>query len=427
MQCGNSKTSAVIRGIGGSKIFVLLAAAVACGGAVWRYQFAGGESAARKSVGEESRRADSAVSVRVATARLADVPVAIDAVGTVQAMNMVTVRTQVDGQLMKLAFVEGQEVKKGDVLAQIDPSLYQAQYDQAIAKKAQDEANLLNARLDLTRYERLIAGNFASKQQYSTQKALVTQLEAQVRADAAAMNSAKTTLDFSTIRSMIDGRVGIRLVDAGNILHTIDQTGIVVITQLKPIYVIFTLPQQALPVLKKAEATENAVVKALGPDNVSVIETGQLTVIDNQIDQLTGTVRVKSTFANQDGGLWPGQFVNVRVVVDTLKQATIVPSQAIQRGPNGAFLYAVGEDNVAVMKQVTTGSQDQTQAVVTSGIAPDTRVIISGFPSLSSGSKVKIEQAASDIKERRKEAAGNEKSSKEERRPPGAADAEAKK
>ena len=327
MQCGNSKTIAVIRGIGGRKTFVLLAAAVACGAAVWRYQFAGGESAARKSVGEESRRADSAVSVRVATARLADVPVAINAVGTVQAMNMVTVRTQVDGQLMKLAFVEGQEVKKGDVLAQIDPSLYQAQYDQAIAKKAQDEANLLNARLDLTRYERLIAGNFASKQQYSTQKALVTQLEAQVRADAAAMNSAKTTLDFSTIRSMIDGRVGIRMVDAGNILHTIDQTGIVVITQLKPIYVIFTLPQQALPALKKAEATENAVVKALGPDNVSVIETGQLTVIDNQIDQLTGTVRVKSTFANQDGGLWPGQFVNVRVVVDTIKQATVVPSR----------------------------------------------------------------------------------------------------
>ncbi len=427
MQCGNSKTIAVIRGIGGRKTFVLLAAAVACGAAVWRYQFAGGESAARKSVGEESRRADSAVSVRVATARLADVPVAIDAVGTVQAMNMVTVRTQVDGQLMKLAFAEGQEVKKGDVLAQIDPSLYQAQYDQAIAKKAQDEANLLNARLDLTRYERLIAGNFASKQQYSTQKALVTQLEAQVRADAAAMNSAKTTLDFSTIRSMIDGRVGIRMVDAGNILHTIDQTGIVVITQLKPIYVIFTLPQQALPALKKAEATENAVVKALGPDNVSVIETGQLTVIDNQIDQLTGTVRVKSTFANQDGGLWPGQFVNVRVVVDTIKQATVVPSQAIQLGPNGAFLYTVGEDNVAVMKQVTTGSQDQTQAVVTSGIAPDQRVIISGFPSLSSGSKVKIEQAASEIKERRKDAAGNEEPSKEKRRTPVAADAEAKK
>ena len=224
LQCGNSKTIAVIRGIGGRKTFVLLAAAVACGAAVWRYQFAGGESAARKSVGEESRRANSAVSVRVATARLADVPVAINAVGTVQAMNMVTVRTQVDGQLMKLAFAEGQEVKKGDVLAQIDPSLYQAQSDQAIAKKAQDEANLLNARLDLTRYERLIAGNFASKQQYSTQKALVTQLEAQVRADAAAMNSAKTTLDFSTIRSMIDGRVGIRMVDAGNILHTIDQT-----------------------------------------------------------------------------------------------------------------------------------------------------------------------------------------------------------
>ncbi len=418
----------MIRSLDRRKRFALLAAAVvACGAAVWRYQFAGGESPARKAPGEEARRGETAVSVRVAAARLADVPVTIDAVGTVQAMNTVTVRTQVDGQLMKLSFVEGQEVKKGDVLAQIDSSLYQAQYDQAVAKKAQDEANLLNARLDLTRYERLLVGNFGSKQQYSTQKALVTQLEAQVRADAAMINNTKTTLDFSTIRSPIDGRVGIRMVDAGNILHTIDQTGIVVITQLKPIYVIFTSPQQALPALKKAEATENASVRALGPDNVSVIETGQLTVIDNQIDQLTGTVRVKSTFANRDVALWPGQFVNVRIVLDTIKQATVVPSQAVQRGPNGAFVYVVGDDNAAVMRQVTTGSQDQTLAVITSGIAPDARVVISGFPSLSSGSKVKIEQAASEVKERRKEATDNEKLSKEDRRSPSVADADAKK
>ena len=223
------------------------------------------------------------------------------------------------------------------------PALYKAQYDQAVAKKAQDEANLANARVDLVRYEKLVAGKFLSAQQYSTQKAQVSQLEAQVRADQAAIDNTKTTLDYATIRSPIDGRVGIRLVDVGNILHPNDANGIVVVTQLRPIYVVFTLPQQALPAVQKAQAAGVAKVRALGPDNASVLETGDLAVVDNQIDQLTGTVKLKATFANKDLGLWPGQFVNVRLMLDTIRNATVVPSPAVQRGPNGAFVYVFGK------------------------------------------------------------------------------------
>ena len=308
------------------------------------------------------------VPVAAATARLADVPVTIDAVGTVQALNTATIHTQVDGRLVKLPFNEGEDVKKGDVVALIEPNLYRAQYDQAVAKKAQDEATLANARLDLVRYQKLTVGHYGSQQQYDTQKYLVAQLEAQVRADQASIDSAKTTLDYCTIYSPIDGRTGIRLVDVGNILHASDQTGILIITQLKPIYVIFTIPQQALPAARDAMAKGSSHVSALGPDNTTVIETGDVSVIDNQIDQTTGTARIKATFANTTLRLWPGQFVNVRLVVDTIKQAVVVPSTAIQRGPNGAYVYMLGQDDVATLKNVTTGQQDENIAVVTRGL-----------------------------------------------------------
>jgi len=326
----------------------------------------------------------------VGSAKIADVPVTIDAVGTVQALNTVTARTQVDGRLVDLAFTEGQEVKRGDVLARIDPSLYQAQYDQAVARKAQDEANLANARIDASRYQKLLVGNFGSKQQYATQKALVAQLEAQVRADQAAIDNARTTLDYATIRSPIDGRTGIRLVDVGNILHPGDASGIVVVTQLKPIWVVFTVPQQSLPALQKAQGGGAAKVAALGPDNASVIETGELSVIDNQIDAQTGTVRVKAKFQNPELALWPGQFVNVRIVVDTLKNVVTLPSPAVQRGPNGAFVYLLGPGGTAVMKNIATGRQDDQVAVVTSEFDVNAKVIVSGFARLSDGAKVRI-------------------------------------
>jgi multidrug efflux system membrane fusion protein len=378
-------------------IMALGALAVAVGlGFAWQFfhRPATDATLADESFDEKGeRRRDAPVSVATAQARLRDVPVTIDAVGTVQALNTVTIRTQVDGRLTHLAFTEGQDVKKGDVLAEIDPSLYKALYDQAVAKKAQDEANLANARVDLVRYEKLVAGKFLSTQQYATQKAQVSQLEAQVRADQAAIDNTKTTLDYATIRSPIDGRVGIRLVDVGNILHPSDQIGIVVVTQLKPIYVVFTLPQQALPAVQKAQVSGPAQVRALGADNASVLETGELSVIDNQIDQLTGTVKLKATFANNELRLWPGQFVNVRLMLDTIRNAVTTPSTAVQRGPNGAFVYVVGEDGRAHMRPVTTGRQDENIVVITSGLEPGTTVVTSGFARLSDGAKTHVAHA----------------------------------
>jgi len=329
------------------------------------------------------------VSVTTAPASVADVPVTIDAVGTVQALNTVTVRTQVDGRLMRLAFTEGQDVHKDDIIAEIDPALYRAQYEQALAKKAQDEANLANARVDLERYKRLVAGKFLSQQQYTTQKALVQQLEAQVRADQAAIDSAKTTLDYATIRAPIDGRAGIRLVDVGNLLRASDQNGIVVITQIRPIYVMFTLPQQSLAAVQKAKRDGEARVIALGQDNATQLAKGELAVVDNQIDQLTGTVRLKAVFQNEDLSLWPGQFVNVRLMLETIKQAIVTPSPAVQRGPAGAFVYVLGEDGLAHMRPVTTGRQDETLVVILSGLKSGETVIVSGFSRLSDGAKVR--------------------------------------
>ncbi len=330
------------------------------------------------------------VSVSTALARTSDVPVTIDAVGTVQALNTVTVRTQVDGRLMRLDFTEGQDVHKDDIIAEIDPALYRAQYEQVLAKKSQDEANLANARVDLERYQKLVAGKFLSQQQYSTQKALVQQLEAQVRADQAAIDSAKTTLDYATIRAPIDGRAGIRLVDVGNLLRASDQNGIVVITQIRPIYVMFTLPQQSLAAVQKAKSDGVAQVLALGQDNATQLAKGELAVIDNQIDQLTGTVRLKAVFKNEDLSLWPGQFVNVRLMLETIKQATVTPSPAVQRGPAGAFVYVLGEDGLAHMRAVTTGRQDEASVVILSGVKPGETVVVSGFSRLSDGAKVRV-------------------------------------
>ncbi len=227
---------------------------------------------------------------------------------------------------------------------------------------AQDEANLANARVDAQRYRKLAAANFGSQQQAATQQALVAQLEAQLRADKAMIDNAATTLDYATIRSPIDGRTGIRLVDVGNILHGSDQTGIVVVTQLKPLWVVFTVPQQSLAQLQKAQAAGHAKVAALASDNSTVIETGELAVIDNQIDAQTGTVRVKALFQNPDLALWPGQFVNARVTVDTLQNVVTVPSPAVQRGPNGAFIYLLRADGTAALRNVVTRRQDETVA-----------------------------------------------------------------
>ncbi len=348
----------------------------------------GGNQTAQQ--GRSGRRAATADEPPVLTAevRRADVPVTLDAVGTVQALNTVLVRAQVDGKLTAIKFKDGQTVKQDDVLATIDPTTYQALYDQAVAKKAQDEATLGNARKDLDRYVTLAASNFGSKQQADTQKALVTQLEAQTRLDQAAIDNAKAMLDYTTIRAPLDGLTGLRAVDAGNIVHTTDASGIVTITQVQPIAAIFNLPQQRLRAVNAGQARAPLTIQALGDDNKTLIDTGAVQVVDNLVDSTTGTVRVKASFPNSGNQLWPGQFTNMRLFIDTLKDAVVVPTAAVQRGPDGAFVYTVGDDRKARVTKVGVGLQDEQRAVILSGLVPPARVITSGFSQLTDGATV---------------------------------------
>jgi multidrug efflux system membrane fusion protein len=330
------------------------------------------------------------VPVLAAAATTADVPVYLDAVGTIKALNTVTVSPQVDGKLISVGFQEGQDVKKGDVLARIDPTTYQAQLDQAKAKKAQDEALLANAKVDLERYQKLAATNAINAQQADTQKALVAQDAALVQSDQAAVESAQATLGYTTIVAPIDGRTGIRQVDEGNIVHAAGATTIVVITQIKPISVIFNLPQQDITQVTDAFAKGPLPVDALRPDNNAVIDRGTLKVVDNQVDQTTGTVKLKAEFPNPALQLWPGQFVNVQLLVDTLKGVVVIPTGAVQRGPNGTFVYVVKDDNTVTMRPIVVQKQDETQTVVKSGVAPPERVVTTGFVRLTDGSKITI-------------------------------------
>jgi membrane fusion protein, multidrug efflux system len=330
------------------------------------------------------------VPVLVAASAKADVPVYLDAVGTTKALNTVTVRSQVDGKLIEVAYDEGQDVKKGDILARIDPTTYQAALDQALAKKAQDEALLANARIDLDRYEKLAATNSINHQQADTQKSLVAQLEAQVQNDQGAIDNARAVLAYTTIRAPLDGRTGIRQVDQGNIVHASDSTGVVVITQLKPISVFFNLPQQDINQVNTAFAKGPLSVDAQRSDNDAVIDSGMLKVVDNQVDASTGTVKLKAEFPNANLQLWPGQFVNVRLLIDTLKQVVVIPTGAVQRGPNGAFVYVVKDDTTVAMRAITVAKQDEAQTVVSNGVTPPERVVTTGFVRLTDGAKVAI-------------------------------------
>jgi multidrug efflux system membrane fusion protein len=334
--------------------------------------------------------AEGPVPILAAAAARADVPVYLDAVGTVKAYNTVTVSPQVDGKILSVNFGEGQDVKKGDVLARIDPAIYKAQLDQAIAKKAQDDATLANAKRDLERYVSLVATNAINRQQADTQAAVVAQDTAIVQADQAAIENAQTLLNYTTITAPIDGRTGIRQVDEGNIVHAAAAPAIVVITQIKPITVTFNLPQQELDRVNTAFAKGALAVDALRSDTNQVIERGKLTVIDNQIDSTTGTVKLKGEFANPNLSLWPGQFVNVRLLIDTLQNVVTIPTGAVQRGPNGTFVYVVKADNTAAIRQIAVERQDEVQTVVKSGLEPPERVVTSGFARLTDGAKVTI-------------------------------------
>jgi multidrug efflux system membrane fusion protein len=320
------------------------------------------------------------------------------------------VRSQVDGKLIAINFTEGQDVKKGDVIGEIDPAIYQAQYDQAVAKKAQDEAQLANQRLDLIRYQQLAASNAGSKQQADTQRALVAQQEALTNADQAAIDNAQATLSYTKIVAPLSGRAGLRQVDQGNIIHASDATGLVVITQLQPIAVQFSLPQQQIMRVNAASAKGALAVDVFGNDGLTVVDSGKLTGIDNQVDPTTGTLKLKAEFPNGGFQLWPGQFVNIRLKVETISQALVVPTSAVQRGPVGAFSYVIGDGDIVAAKPVTVTQQNETQAVIASGLSANDRVVTTGFANLSDGAKVivgKDEQTPSaDLAPRKKGSRG---------------------
>src|SRR3954470_11784062 len=355
-------------------------------------------------------RPDLAVPVLAATPRIQDVPVYLEGVGAVRALNNVLVRAQVDGKLIAVNFTEGQEVKKGDVLGEIDPAIYKAQYDQAVAKKAQDEAQLANMRLDLTRYQQLAATNAGSKQQADTQRAVVAQQEALVQADQAAIDNTQTMLSYTKIIAPISGRAGLRQVDQGNIIRGSDATGLVVLTQLQPIAVWFSLPQQQIVRVNAAAGKGTLAVDVFGNDGTTVIDTGTLKGIDNQVDPTTGTLKLKAEFANANFQLWPGQFVNVRLKVDTLSQALVVPTSAVQRGPAGTFSYVIGDGDIVTAKPIVVTQQNETEAAIASGLSPSDRVVTTGFANLSDGAKVIIgsddQTPAADLAPRKKGSRG---------------------
>jgi multidrug efflux system membrane fusion protein len=329
------------------------------------------------------------VAVVAKNAETADVPIYLEGVGSVKALNTATVRAQVDGKLLSVNFTEGEDVKKGEVLAKIDPVTYQAQLDQAVAKKALDEALLANTKHDLERFQKV--GTLAiSQQQIDTQIALIKQQEAQVKSDIAQIENATAILGYTTIVSPFDGRTGIRLVDEGNLVHAGDAGGIAMITQVQPISVIFTLPQQQLPMLTKASSEGTLTAHALSTDSQTELDSGTLKVIDNQVDQQTGTIRLKAEFPNDKRQLWPGQFVNVRLLVDTLKGVIVAPTEAVQRGPDGTYVYVVGAHNTAEMRQVKISRQDEKYAVIADGLNAGEKLVTSGFGRLKDGATVSV-------------------------------------
>ena len=371
---------------------------LAGGGAYWYFlvhpqatQTATGERGGRRGRGGPPTD----IPVLVAAAETRDVPIFLDGLGTAQASQTVTVKAQVDGVLQEVRFKEGQDVRIGDILAHIDPRTYQAALDQAVAKRAQDNANLANARVDLARYQKLAASAYTSAQQADTQKASVAQLEAQVAQDQAQIDTARAQLSYTTILAPIDGRAGIRQVDAGNIVHASDATGLVVITTLKPISVVFTLPQQSLPMVAAAMQAGTPLVLALpqtvdGTTSRRPLDRGTLAVLDNQVDQTTGTIKLKATFPNEKLQLWPGAFLTVRLQVDTKQGATVVPPVAVQRGPAGAYVYVVNDDLTVVRRPVAIGHEDQVASIVDDGLKPGERVVVDGASRLSDQSKVTI-------------------------------------
>ncbi len=319
-----------------------------------------------------------------------DVPIFLNGIGNVQAFQTVTVRSRVDGQLEKVLFEEGQEVKPGQILAQIDPRPFQAMLDQTQARRRQNEALLENARVELKRNQTLLSEKVGTAQQVDTQRALVAQLEATIKADDAAVESARLQLEYTNLRSPIEGRTGIRLVDAGNVVRASESQGIVTVTQIKPVSVLFSLPEGHVGMIQAQGAKEKLPVLAFSRESPTPIAEGVLSAIDNQIDSATGTIRLKATFPNADQRLWPGQFVNVRLQVALKRGALVIPASVVQRGPQGPFVFVVAEDSTAQVRPVQPGYSEEGLVVIESGLAVGERVVAEGQYRLQKGSKVRV-------------------------------------
>lgn len=336
-----------------------------------------------------TNRGPIAVPVILGQVQEKDVPIYADGLGTVQAFTTATVRARVEGLLLKVGFQEGQDVKEGDVLAEIDPEPFRIAVAQAQAKRAQDNAQLQNATIDLVRNQDLVTNAIVSRQVLDTARSLVDQLAATVLADQAAIDNAHVQLGYTTVRAPISGRTGLRLVDAGNIVRSGDSNGLVVITQLKPIAVVFTLPQPTLAEIQRRMSEGELAVLAYDRDNKSLLATGKMAVVDNQIDVTTGTIKLKAVFSNDDLRLWPGQFVNVRLRLTIRAKSAVVPASVIQRGPEGVFAFVVDENNTASIRLVNVLQMDEGQALIESGLKPGEKVVVDGQYRLQAGSLVR--------------------------------------
>ena len=372
--------------------WILLIAVVGGAGYYGWSRYRGAEQAAAAANSQKAARP--AVRVTIAPVEKADFPVFLTGLGTVQGFNTVVVRTRVDGQIDKIAFKEGQMVNQGDLLAEIDPRPFQAALDQAKAKKAQDEANLANANLDLQRYTKL--GEFATRQQTDTQRSTVAQLTAQIAADDAAIANAQTQFDYTAVKSPITGVAGLRQVDIGNIVNASTQTGIVTVAQVEPIAVIFTAPEEQLPYITAGQTIAPLKVIAITTDGKKPLADGTLSVINNQVDTTSGTIRLKAVFDNKNHALWPGQSVSTRLLVKTLKDATVVPDDAIQHGTSGLYAYAVNADNKAELRKVKVSQSIDGRSVVDEGLTPGDRVITAGQYKVQPGTVVGTAVASSD-------------------------------
>jgi multidrug efflux system membrane fusion protein len=378
---------------------VALAAVAAISYGGWQY-IAGkaADAAIADNAGEAARKKPAPrVPVTVAPVRKVDFPVYLNGLGTVQPYDTVTVRSRVDGEIIKVAFKQGQMVKEGDLLVQIDPRPYQAALDQALAKKAQDEATLKDAQLNLKRYTDLAKQDFASRQQLDTQQATVNQLIAQIKGDQALIDNAQTQVGYTTIRAPLTGKTGFRNIDPGNIVHASDQVGIVTIVKLQPISIVFTAPEENLPQINKALEAGTVPVTAMSSDGTRTLSEGHLALVDNTVDQASGTIRMKATFDNKDNILWPGLSVSTKLLAETLKDVIVVPEDAVERGPKGLYAFVVGDDDKVEVRNIKVGNSGGGKAVILTGLSPGQRVVVAGQYRLQQGSLVETREADAPV------------------------------